>query len=63
MATAVTYTLAKGGSKEAIVRAAGLTADTNIILEVDEDLPVGDIIALLRKVEGRVVEKHGDSTS
>ena len=63
MATPVSITIAKGAAKSAAVRAAGSTADTNVIIEVDEDLPMNDVVALLRKAEAVLIEKYGTATS
>ena len=63
MADAVKYTLAINGKKSGAVRAAGSTADANVIVEFDQTMPQADVIAALEKVRMRVIEDFGNATS
>jgi hypothetical protein len=58
MPTPRKVTLGAYAKKEAGVRAAGSTADANVIVEFDQDLPMNDIIAAIERAVMVIKEKE-----
>lgn len=58
MATPRTVTLGAYADKESAVAAAGSTANGNVIIEVDVDLPPSDIIAALERAKSYLLENE-----
>jgi hypothetical protein len=58
MATPRKVTLGAYEKKEAGVRAAGSTADANVIVEFDKDLPMNDVIAAIERAVMTIKEKE-----
>lgn len=63
VADPVKYTLGVYSGKSAAVRAAGSTADANVIVEFDQSMTQADVVTALEKVRELVIEQYHTATS